>query len=158
MRSYKSGRFLLVMLISLGLLGITVFRDRASSQFEPPHGNLLGDTWLRLTPSEKAYFVEGYRRGSSAGHDDACALFSPSVKEQLPPVSTPTGIVLDRCQGRFRNWPQGTRELVRQIDDFYQRFPSDRSTNLTNLIQNLSDQGGLTIEQIHALANHSENH
>jgi hypothetical protein len=147
-----------MMLISSALLGITVFREGASSQSEPPHGNLLGDTWLRMTPSEKAYFVEGYRRGSSAGHDDACALFSPSLKEQLPPVSTSSGIVLDPCQGRSRSWPQGTQELVSQIDDFYQRFPGDRGINLTNLIQNLSDQGGLTIEQIHALANHSEKH
>jgi hypothetical protein len=154
MPSRRSGDLVALMLISLGLLGGCLYRGGANSGFEPPYGNMLGDSWLRMTLAEKVYFVEGYRRGSLAGHIDACELFTKQAKEQLPPVSTPTGIVLDSCQGRARNWSKGSRELVSQLDDFYSRFPGDRGVHVTNLIQNLSDESGLTIEQIHALGNH----
>lgn len=154
MPTKRDASLAVLMLISWGLLGVCVYRERANDRFEMPHGNLLGDAWLRMKPGERVYFIEGYRRGSSAGHVDACDLFSEPIKRQLPPVSTPSGILLDPCQGRTRNWSKGTEELVRQIDDFYVRFPGDRGVHVTNLIQNLSDQSGLTIEQIHALGNH----
>ena len=143
-----------LIMISLGLLGICASGNRAIDRFESPHRLLLGDDWLHMTAGEKTYFAEGYQRGSLAGHTDACELFSDQSKEHLPPVSTPSGILLDPCQGRARNWSKGTEELVKQIDTFYLRFPSDRGIHLTNLIQNLSDQSQLTIEQIHAMGNH----
>ena len=154
MLNKKRWSFFALTLISWGLLGICVYRDLANDRFERPYGRLLGDSWLRMTSAEKVYFVEGYKRGSSEGHTDACLLFNDLAKKQLPPVSTPSGIVLDPCQGRARNWSQGTEELVRHVNDFYSRFPGDRGVHVTSLIQNLSDESGLTIEQIHALGNH----
>ncbi len=139
-----------LVLVSWGLLGFCAYRVLITNRFERPYGRLLGDHWIRMTPAEKRYFVEGYKRGSSSGHSDACLLFNDLAKQQLLPVSHPSGIVLDPCQGRARSWSKGTEGLVRQMDNFYSRFPGDRGLHIESLIQNLSDQSGLTIEQIHA--------
>jgi len=154
MPSRRDASFVAIIVVSWGLLGFCVYQDWRNNRFERPYGRLLGDSWLRMTAAEKVYFVEGFKIGSSEGHSEACLLFNDLAKKQLPPVSTPSGIVVDPCQGRTRNWSQGTEALVRQIDDFYSRFPGDRGVHVTGLIQNLSDQSGLTIEQIHALGNH----
>jgi len=144
---------LVTLVMSVCVVLITgVWWSSQSQRFEAPVGSLLGDQWLRMTHPEKVYFVEGYRRGSGAGQADACQLFSESVKNQLLPVPTSTGIVLDRCLGRARNWSKGTEEIVKEIDEFYQRFPDSREVQLTNLIQNLSDQAGLDLDQIHQMA------
>ena len=150
MPSAKNANHLTLTLLSCGLLALYLCGAMAMTRSEPVHGALLGDDWLRMTPSEKFYFVEGYRKGSLAGHDDACELFASSAKEQLPPIST-GGIALDPCQGRARSWAKGTEQVVKQIDEYYSRFPSDRRVHVTNVLQNLSDQSSLTIEQIHAL-------
>jgi len=113
---------------------------------------MIGENWLRMTPTERLYFVEGYRKGSAAGHLDACELLSGTVRDRLPPASTPGGITLDPCQARARSWSVGTEAVVKQVDEFYSRFPDTREVQVTNLIQNLSDQAALTIEQIHEMA------
>jgi hypothetical protein len=100
---------------------------------------------------EKVCYVDGYTSGSLSGHLDACGLFTQEPEGRLPRISTPSGVVLDPCQGRARNWVQGSVELVRQIDTFYSRYPKDRNIQVVSLIQNLSDQAGLTIDQIHAM-------
>ena len=120
-----------------------------------PVGNLLGDQWLRMSHSEKVYFVEGYKRGSSAGQTDACDLFSNKGKNELPSVSAPGGIALDHCEGRARSWSGGTQNVVKEMDDFYIRFADSRDIHVTNLIQNLSDQAGLTVDQIHQMGSSS---
>lgn len=145
-----------LVLASWTMLADCTSLQKAKDQFEPSHRVLLGRDWLNMGAAEKTYFVEGYRSGSSAGHDDACDLFSTQDKEHLPRSSTSSGIVLDPCQALGRTWSKGTTDLVKQIDAFYSQFPSDRGVHVTNLIQNLSDQSGLTIEKIHAMANQKE--
>jgi hypothetical protein len=108
-----------------------------------------------MSHSEKVYFVEGYKRGSSAGQTDACDLFSNKAKSQLPSVSASGGIVLDRCEGRGRSWSVGTQNVVKEMDDFYLRFPDSHNIHVTNLIRNLSDQAGLTVDQIHQMGSPS---
>ncbi|HKN60418.1 MAG TPA: hypothetical protein VJW93_04530 [Candidatus Acidoferrales bacterium] len=137
------------------LLVIGICRISAIRKSEVPVGNLLGDQWLRMSHSEKIYFVEGYKRGSSAGQTDACDLFSDKAKSQLPSVSVPGGIILDRCEGRARSWSVGTQNVAKEIDNFYMRFPDSRDIHVTNLILNLSDQAGLTVDQIHEMGSPS---
>lgn len=119
-------------------------QDESSFQ----HGTVMANDWARMTLSEKTYFVEGYVKGSTAGHIDACMLLRNET-QHLPAVSTSSGIELDPCQGRSRSWSKGTAEVVKQITSYYKLYPDDRSLKVASLIQNLSDQSGLSLGQIH---------
>jgi hypothetical protein len=152
----KNGGLIVLVLALWTMLAGCTSLQKAKDRFEPSHRVLLGRDWVHMGAAEKAYFVEGYRSGSSAGHSDACDLFSTQDRERLPRSSTSSGVVLDPCDALGRTWSKGTTDLVKQIDAFYSQFPSDRGVHVANLIQNLSDQSGLTIEKIHATGNQQE--
>lgn len=137
--------FLLAAAATLGFLLCRLNR----STVPPQLGNLVGQHWQRMTTSEKIYFLQGFKRGSGEAHSEACRLFGRREFENAPRVLGPGDILQDPCEARSMGWPMGTWNLMLQIDEFYRRYPEDSSLMLENLIVNLSDKRGLTIEQIH---------
>jgi len=131
------------------LLGVSVFL--AISRVGTVSGSrscCFGDRWLSWTPNERETYVSGFRDGFTRGARKVCR---DSFFEMTPPGGVarekdPLFACLDRVP-QFCHME--SKFYVDAITAFYKKYPADRWLFPWEVLLDMADPPGLSIDQIH---------
>jgi hypothetical protein len=130
------------LIIGFAILAISTLAATSLSGQRAWH---QGDTWMKWTRESRENFVFGYISGYSTAYGNVCRrmAIAPDVKPKPGSENLPMNVCL---QGQL-DFSKGTEYFVRNITDFYARYPGDRDIYINEVVEQLADN--LTLEQIH---------
>jgi hypothetical protein len=104
-----------------------------------------GDAWMKWSRDSRENFVFGYISGYSTAYGNVCRQMAvePNVKVKPGYENLPMNVCL---QGQL-DFSKGTEYFVKNITDFYARYPGDRDIEIYEVVEQLADN--LSLEQIH---------
>ncbi|MGA2609018.1 MAG: hypothetical protein ABSH01_16370 [Terriglobia bacterium] len=106
-----------------------------------------GDAWLRMNPDTRTGFLRGYTIGLSRGFAEGCDTYRSIEKPRTRDLrNDPFANCLN---ARGRGFSQPVDHYVKQVTDFYESFPSDRTVPFEEVLKKLSDSDNMTPQQMH---------
>jgi hypothetical protein len=104
-----------------------------------------GDTWLKWKHDVREGYVFGYFVAYAAGHEDGCKQGGKNVFGGAKPASVSSND--QSCTQQDLDFSKGSEYFVKQISNFYTRYPGDREIDIGEVLPLLAK--GLTLEEIH---------
>jgi hypothetical protein len=127
-----------VIILSVLILGV--------SHASAADRNTEGDAWLRMSPDARSVFLMAYTGGLSRGFAEGCLAYDRIAKPKNYDVhKAPLG----KCLNRGRGFSRSVDYYVKQVTQFYESFPSDRTVEFHEVIKKLSDSESMTARQMH---------
>jgi len=102
-----------------------------------------GETWLKWSDETRIAYVEGYIWGQERGFSEAC-----KEAEKLW-VRKPTGLPGEKCITKMPRYPNYPANYAAMISQYYSLYPADRSLSVRRLLEGMTDNHSLTVEQMH---------
>lgn len=143
-----TGFFLALILILLSSSQSACVFGRGE-QYHRPSRMPTGYDWDKMTEGERFFFVFGYRIGHSLGYNEAC----DNVYQMIgnPPLTEEDNLGY-RCVSMEHKRVLTPEKYMEQISTFYSRYPELSLVSLYALIDLLSPERGLTLEDIAKMA------
>jgi hypothetical protein len=106
-------------------------------------GCCYGDLWLSWSSDYREAYVHGFRKGLDEGAWQVCkSLFSGT--------NVPAGEDAAACIHRASQFSHiDSKFYSDKITEFYQKYPKDRWLFASEVLLDMADSPGLTIDQIH---------
>jgi len=117
----------------------------AASPLSGQRGWHQGDTWLKWNRDSRENFLFGYISGYSTAYGDVCRQVAAE-----PPEGGKSGyenLPINKCLKGQLDFSKGSDYFVKNITDFYTRYPEDRDIYIYEVVEQLAN--GLTLEKIH---------
>jgi hypothetical protein len=134
-----SKSFLTIAVIGISLLCTCSFRVRAAQDGSE------GEEWMKWSISVRQVYVRAYVQGLMNGFNRGC---DEGVSSAQPKAKGDAVLqYMIACLSHSPVSQRDSMKMVDQITDFYSRYPTQRSINISDVLLGL--HAGLSVEQIH---------
>ncbi len=147
-------------LVAFSLLVLSVIAVQQSSRkleqrpaeyFLPRHvSGPLGGDWINWSPDMRTQYIrgyyEGYQRGDHIGCGDIIAFFSD---KELPANIAMPEEPAQKCLEVMLRWSNPDELYAEKITQYYETYRTDYNIPVPMMMEKLSEQKHMTLEQIH---------